>query len=200
MGVSMGVGVAFIRGINVGGKHLIPMEVLRGLCAGVGLADARTYIASGNVVFRAGKREMSRAAAALADAVEAKHGFRASVAVRTLADLRRVASARPFGGRGDLDPGKLLVMFLTGEAGSDAEEAIAALKTNPERIELSGREAFLYFPVGIGKSKLQLSAVERALKASGTTRNWNTVTKMLGMAEELGASVKQLRGVQQHDQ
>ncbi|MCI0548248.1 MAG: DUF1697 domain-containing protein [Candidatus Rokubacteria bacterium] len=179
--------MAFIRGINVGGKHLIPMEVLRGLCAKVGLADARTYIQSGNVVFRAGKREMSRAEAALAGAVEAERGFRPSVAVRTLADLRRVASARPFGGRRDLEPGKLLVMFLTGEAGPGAAEAIGALKTNPERIELSGREAFLYFPNGIGKSKLALATVERALKASGTTRNWNTVTTMLAMAEELGA-------------
>lgn len=187
MGVGMGVGVAFIRGINVGGKHVLPMESLRGLCAGVGLADARTYIASGNVVFRAGKREMSRAETALADAVEAERGFRPSVAVRTLADLRRVASAQPFGGRGGLEPAKLLVMFLIGEAAPGAAEAIAALKTNPERIELAGREAYLYFPIGIGKSKLQLSAVERALKASGTTRNWNTVTKMLAMAEELGA-------------
>lgn len=181
------VGVAFIRGINVGGKHLLPMDTLRALCARVGLGDARTYIQSGNVVFRAGKREMARAAGSLADAIEARCGFRPSVAVRTLADLRRVASARPFGGRGDLEPGKLLVMFLTGEAGPGAAAAIGALKTNPERIELSGQETFLYFPNGIGKSKLPLAAVERALKTPGTTRNWNTVTKMLAMAEELGA-------------
>jgi uncharacterized protein (DUF1697 family) len=63
-------------------------------------------------------------------------------------------------------------------------DAVRNLKTNPEEVRIHGREVYTYFPDGMGRSKL-VPVMERILKKSGTGRNWNTVTKLLGMAEAL---------------
>lgn len=183
----MPIGVALIRGINVGGNQMLPMELLRALCAEVGLRDARTYIQSGNVVFRAGKREMSRAAAGLADAIEGRRKFRPGVAVRTIDDLRAVVAANPFAGRRGVDGSRLLVMFLDGEPDAAAKRAAAALKAGRDEIRVGGREAYLHYPDGVAGSKLTMAMVEKALRVPGTCRNWNTVTKLLSMGEEFDA-------------
>jgi uncharacterized protein (DUF1697 family) len=61
------------------------------------------------------------------------------------------------------------------------------LKSHPEELHLKGRELYIYFPDGAGRSKLPWSSVERLLKTNGTARNWNSVTKMLAIAEEMEA-------------
>lgn len=185
----MAVGIALIRGINVGGKNLLPMAVLRALCEKAGFADVRTHIQSGNVVFRAGAGAMKKAARMIEDAIEAKCKFRPSVSVRTVEELRVIAAKKPFGG-GALDPDKLLVMFLVGDPPAGAAAAIRAIKADPERLALDGRELFMYFPVGVGASKLPMAKCERAVGVPGTCRNWNTVHKVLAMAEEQEGAAK----------
>ena len=185
----MPIGIALIRGINVGGKNILPMADLRAMCERLGLREARTYIQSGNVVFSAGTRELARAAAALEGAIEKKCGFRARVVVRTLHEVRGVIAGNPFaGGRGGADVpdgAKLLVMFLADEPTAAAKKAVAAIKSDPERVRLVGREAYLDFPNGAGKSKLPMAVVEKALGVAGTCRNWNTVGKLVEMGKAL---------------
>lgn len=180
------VGCAFIRGINVGGKHSLPMATLRGLCEGLGWSDVATYIQSGNVVFRAPAKVMAgggtKAAAALEGAIEEECGFRPGVAVRTLAEMCGVVKANPFAGEAAKDPKHLLVMILAGEPTAAARKAVLALKPEPERVVLVGREVYLWYPKGIGQSKFAFTSVEKAVGVAGTCRNWNTIGKVMAMA------------------
>ena len=61
------------------------------------------------------------------------------------------------------------------------------LKTDGEELRIDGRELYNYFPNGQGRSKLTWPLIERTLKVSGTGRNWNSVTKMLAIADSLAA-------------
>ncbi|CAG0978557.1 hypothetical protein PHYC_01638 [Phycisphaerales bacterium] len=180
----MPIAIALIRGINVGGKHKLPMDLLRSLCEDLGLRDVRTLIQSGNVVFRCRDGAAPGAASNLEAAIENRCGFRPSVVVRDHDELRRVLKASPFEDHEALDPSRLLVMFLADDPQRGARKALAAFGPTPERIALRGREAFLYFPNGIARSKLSMSAVEKALGVPATCRNWNTLKRLEALASE----------------
>lgn len=182
----MPTGIAFIRGINVGGKNKLPMASLRELCAQAGLADAKTYIQSGNVVFRAEAKRIPKAGAILADAIESRFKFRPGVSVRSLDDVRRVVAENPFAGRRGADGGRLLVMFLSETPTAAAARALRSIKTDPEELVLSGREIYLHFPNGVAESNLPMDAVEKAIGVPGTCRNWNTIQSVIELAESLG--------------
>lgn len=181
----MAVAIALLRGINVGGHHKIRMDLLRDLCGTAGMRDAETYIQSGNVVFRADARELSKLGGRLESAIEKAVGFRPAVILRTLGDFRAVLANNPFAGREGIEPAKLAVTFLDAEPDAASRRALDKVETDPEEIHLVGRELFVYFPEGMGRSKLPVGALEKAMKIAGTTRNWNTVTKLAAMAEAL---------------
>lgn len=75
--------------------------------------------------------------------------------------------------------------FLGSDPGQEARESVLRVKAEPEELRIDGCELYIYFPNGMGRSKLQLAGIERLLKCSGTSRNWNSVTKLLAMAEEM---------------
>jgi len=166
---------------------MLPMETLRSLCEGIGLEGVRTYIQSGNVLFRASAKDLAKAGAALEAAIETERGFRPSVVVRGLAGLRAAMEANPFASRRGLDDKRLLVMFLAGTPGASARKALGALPAAPEEVELLKTEAYLYFPNGLARPKLNMAAVERAIGVPGTCRNWRTVGTLLKMGEELAS-------------
>jgi len=83
-----------------------------------------------------------------------------------------------------LHPSKVIVTFLAAEPATEARAAVEALKPHPEEVHLKGRVLYIYFPDGMGQSRLW-SAVEKKLKTTGTARNWNSVTKMLAIAEAM---------------
>jgi uncharacterized protein (DUF1697 family) len=105
--------------------------------------------------------------------------------LRTAAEMRDAIARNPFAGRSGIVPGKLLVVFLTADPGAAARKSIGAIKDVPEEVVPSGREIFIYFPNGMARPKLNLSRIERVLDANWTGRNWNTVTKLLEMADAL---------------
>ncbi len=176
--------IALIRGINVGGKNSLPMGLLRDLCEGIGLKDVRTYIQSGNIVFEAAKKDLARVADSLEEAIEADRGFRPSVVTRSRDELTATIEANPFAARAKSDPTRLLVLLLKAKPVPGASETLNGIKRGPEQLRLIGRELFIDFPDGIGKSKLSLAAVERALGVPATGRNWNTVLKLLAIADD----------------
>ncbi|HLK06651.1 MAG TPA: DUF1697 domain-containing protein [Candidatus Angelobacter sp.] len=183
----MPVIVCMLRGVNVGGHNLIKMDALKALCESLKLKDPQTYAQSGNVVFNSEEKNLAKLANRIQDAIEKSRGFRPGVVLRSAADLREVVARNPFAKRKDIEPGKLLVNFLAADPGKDAREKALAIKIGPEEMHLIGREAYIYFPDGQGRSKFPWPAIERALGTSGTGRNWNSVTKMLEMAEKLEA-------------
>jgi len=177
----MAPAVAFIRGINVGGKNPLPMASLRAICEGLGLRSVSTYIQSGNVVFTAPAKTIAVSSRNLAAGIEKVHGFRPGVVVRTLIEVRAALRACPFEG----DAARVLVMFLDGEAGRGAAKAVAALCTGPERVLVARREAYLHFPEGVGASKLSMAKVEAALGTPGTSRNVRTIARVIELMEAI---------------
>jgi len=174
-----------LRGVNLGGHNKIKMDALRALYESLKFEDPRTYVQSGNVIFRTKEKSSAALAKKIRDAIEKKFGFRPEVILRTTDELRRAIAASPFPGNRDLEPGKILVTFLAGDPGPESQAMLLSLKDYPEELHLHGRELYIYFPDGAGKSKLPWSKVEKLFKTTGTARNWNSVTKMLEMAEEM---------------
>ena len=183
----MTVLISLLRGVNVGGHHMIKMDALRALYESLGLRDVQTYVQSGNVVFKSAGRDLGALRKRIESAIERSFGFRPDVMIRTTSDLRDVIARNPFATRRGLDPSRLLVTFLLTDPGQEARDKVLLIKTDPEELRIDGREVYVYYPNGMGRSKLSPALIEKTLKVSGTARNWNTVTKLLEMAEKLEA-------------
>ena len=170
--------VALIRGINVGGKNSLPMKKLVAILESLGFDGVKTYIQSGNVVFRS-KRKCSRSTATkISTEIKNKIGFQPKVLLLSASELRNAAKNVPFQAR----DGKLLHLFFLAAAPSDPDFAkLDALKTSTERYKLDGAVFYLHAPDGIARSKL-VANLEKALGEAATGRNWNTVGKLLEMA------------------
>jgi uncharacterized protein (DUF1697 family) len=178
--------ICLLRGVNVGGHNQIKMDALRALCESLKLCNAQTYIQSGNVVFQTKEEESDAAklAARIESEIEKKHGFRPDVVLRTTSEMKGVIARNPFSKRKGIEPNKLAVMFLAREPEPAVQDAVRKIKPDVEELHLLGRELFIYFPDGMGRSKL-VPLLARALQNAGTARNWNTVVKLLEMAEKL---------------
>ncbi len=165
--------IALLRAVNVGGTGKLPMEDLRALCAAAGFRDARTYIASGNVVLRSaeGEAQVKRAL----EAVLLGHaGKPVGVLVRTAAAMRAVLAANPFA---DSPPNRVVAIFLDDAPPADA--LAHAQHRRDERIALGRREIYVDYrdADGMRDAKLQIPAAK-----AGTARNMNTVAKLVDMA------------------
>jgi uncharacterized protein (DUF1697 family) len=182
----MAVVIAMLRGVNVGGRHKVKMDALRELCDSLHLRGACTHLQSGNVIFNAPDRAVATLAAKIEGGIERTFGFHCDVILRTPAEMKEIISRNPFEGR-EVDPAKFLVYFLARDPGNDARARISKMDTGPEELHMAGRELYIYFPNGMARPKLSMAALDRALKTPGTGRNWNTVTKLVEIAERLGA-------------
>ena len=183
----MPVVIALLRGVNVTGHNMIKMEALREICASLKLNNARTYIQSGNVVFQTASSDLEELSNRISCAIEHSHGFKPSVMCRTAAGMKEAAARNPFAARTGIEPAKLAVCFLAAEPSAEARARLQAIEAGPEELRIGVQELFIYFPNGMGRPKLPVSAVERAVKTPMTVRNWNTVEKLIAMAEEMEA-------------
>ena len=186
--LDMAVVISMLRGVNVGGHKKVKMDALRALYESLRLLDAQTYVQSGNVIFRTEERNLVRLAERIETGIEWAFGFHSDVILRTSSELREVIAKDPFAMRRGIEPAKLLIFFLATDSGPDAREKVRAFKADPEELWIDGRELHIYFPKGFGKSKLPVPTILKTLNTSGTARNWNSVTKMVEIAEKLEAS------------
>jgi len=178
--------VSLLHKVNVGGRNLLSMQALRAVYESLGFEDVRSYVQSGNLVFRIRARDSSRLGVLIENAIEQSFGMRPTVVLRTASEMRDVVRANPFADRPGMEPAKLAVMFLAGEPGEDTRGRLRQLKTEPEELIAGRRELYIYYPDGMGRSKLTGTVFERILGVRMTGRNWNSVTKLLETAEELG--------------
>ncbi len=181
----MSVVISLLRGINVGGNHKIKMDALRDLYASLDLRDVQTHVQSGNVVFRTKERNLARLTKRIEDAIEQAFGFHSNVIVRTRAEWSDVIARNPFAKRTGIEPSKLLVTFLGGFPEAEALKKLHAIKADPEELHINGRELYIYFPDGVGRTKLPWASIEKILKVPGTARNWTSVVKMIEIADTL---------------
>lgn len=180
----MPVLISMLRGVNLGSHNRIKMDDLRALYESLQLREPRTYVQSGNVIFHAKGKNQASLARKIQEGIGGKFGFRPEVIIRTADDLKQALAANPFRTRRDVEPSKLLITFLSAQPGREAQAALRNLKVQREELHLIGRELYIYFPDGIGKSRLPWSSVEKLLKVTGTARNLNSVVKMLEIAEQ----------------
>jgi uncharacterized protein (DUF1697 family) len=181
----MPVLISMLRGVNLGPRNRIKMEDLRALYESLQLQEPRTHVQSGNVIFRTKEKNATKLAQMIQEGIGKKFGFRPEVVIRSIGELKQSLAANPFRTRQDIEPSKLLITFLSAEPAPEAPAAIRNLKLDREELHLIGRELYIYFPDGIGKSKVPWSSVEKFLKVSGTARNLNSVVKMLEIARQL---------------
>ena len=182
--------ISMLRGINVGGHNLIKMDALRALYESLGMQGAQTYVQSGNVVFRTSERDAVRLAKKIQGGIDKSFSCKPEIILRSAAELAKTIARNPFAKRRDIEPAKLLVLFLADEPNSEARKRVLAIKADPEELYIIGREVFIYFPNGMGKTKLPWTTLERLLGTPGTGRNWNSVTKLLEIANKLETSLK----------
>ena len=169
----MTVYIALLRAVNVSGTAL-PMTELKSICETLGFTSVKTYIQSGNVLFRSDETE-AEVAEKLDDALGRKFGKKPGVMVRSTREMEAIAENAPFP---DAKPNFLLVHFLPEKASNDALDKMVA--PDGEEAVLAGREIYVHYPVGSGKSKLKLPALK-----PGTSRNLNTVRKLAEMARAM---------------
>jgi len=181
----MPVLICLLRGVNIGGHNKIKMDVLRDLCGSLKCESPQTLLQSGNVIFRTSTRNTDQLANSLASAIESKLRFRPSVVLRTIPELHEIIARNPFAKRKGIDPGKLVVTFLGAAPDAQARKALLAMDIAPEELHIVGREFYLYFPLGQARLRLSWPRVEKIIGPAFTSRNWNTVTKLLSVAESL---------------
>jgi uncharacterized protein (DUF1697 family) len=177
----MAIHIALLRAVNVGGRGL-KMGDLVSFARDLGLENPRTLLQSGNLVFESADRGDAKLEKRLEAEGEARFGFQTDFMVRSTAEWRALIEANPFADEARKDPSHLLVMPLKAAPAKDALEALRAAVKGSERVEIVGRNAYLVYPDGIGRSKLTITVVEKKLGVRGTGRNWNTVLKLAEMA------------------
>lgn len=168
--------IALFRAINVAGKQLLPMPSLRALMEGMGLEDVRSYIQSGNVVFRS-DGDIVALVDEIADAVMSEHGFKPQLLLLDAGTFVRAVKVAPFA----IDKSLHICFLLTPVSHPDLER-LEALKSASESFELLGEQFYLYAPDGVGRSRL-VPQIEKALGVAATGRNGNTVSRLLSMVE-----------------
>ena len=174
----MGVLIAFLRGINVGGHRKIRMADLKQVHAGMGHTKVVTYLQSGNVIFECDESARPVLIREIEDAYESNLGVRPTVILRSPAELRVTAAACPFSLTPHREAKFLHAVLLSGRPAPEAVESLLA-HDGPEEKQVVNNALYIYYTQGSGNTKLTLPLIERRLGVNGTARNWNTVTKLL---------------------
>ncbi len=179
----MTVFISMLRAVNVGGTSRIKMEALRAAYEALGLKDVRSLLQSGNVLFRSSvnSRQLARR---IKQELERKFDLQIEVVIRTLSELESIFERSPILSP-RADRSKLLVMFLAGVPDAEGQARLVKGHKGSEMLEIRGPEVYLYYPDGVGRSKLTTAVLERHLGAMGTARNWNTLTKLVEAAREI---------------
>jgi uncharacterized protein (DUF1697 family) len=176
--------VCLLRGINVVGHKIIKMDRLRAAFEALGFADVKTYIQSGNVVFKAPAQSSEKLAKRIGEAVLSQFGFSVPAMVKTPEEVGAVIKNNPFLKEKGIDSSKLHVTFLSHAPEKTAVKMLDAIAADPDRFRCSRETVYLHCPNGYGETKLSNNAFEKMLAVRATTRNWKTVNKLHQMMQD----------------
>jgi uncharacterized protein (DUF1697 family) len=175
--------VALLRGINLGARNRIAMSDLRELLGALGFGDVATYVQSGNALFSAERGDPAKLARTIERRIARDLGLEVPVVIRTRDELAAVVDANPFPDA-TKHPKKLNVSFLSGKPDLGWLSAIDPRQYAPEKFHVGDRVIYLWYPNGFQGAKLGDAFWRRAaLGVDATIRNWNTVTKLLALAD-----------------
>jgi uncharacterized protein (DUF1697 family) len=178
--------IAILRGINVSGQKLIPMQALKALFEELNFQQVSTYIQSGNVLFRAEPADAQVLAAQIENSILERFQCQVPVLIRTAADLQAAIGRNPFLQQNNPDTDKMHVTFLADHPTQARIGQLSNGQYEPDQYHISGREVFLYCPQGYGRTKLNNTFFETKLGVRATTRNLKTVRQLISLAEAGG--------------
>ncbi len=170
--------IAFLRGINVGGKNKIKMETLREVCAALGYSNVKTYINSGNIIFETAKTDDQKLAAKIETAIETEFGLKIKVITRSIDEIKNIVAENPFAGQFENDK-DVHVFFLDEELPDEKHAMLLSNNSENEMYSVRNREIFCLLRVSVLDSLIGKDYIGKKLKVSATARNWRTVNKIL---------------------
>ncbi len=170
--------VSLFRGINVGGHNKVRMSDLKELHESLELKNVLPYIQSGSVVFDSDDVDEAQMQRHIEDGFQKTFGFHVHVLVRTSAGLNEIIEKNPFQNQLDKESKWIAVLFLATPPDTTAQEDLLKTYGGAEKLFIIGKEVYIYYPEGIGRSKLSHSFLEKKLRTVGTARNWNTVLRL----------------------
>jgi uncharacterized protein (DUF1697 family) len=175
--------ISILRGINVGGKNRIQMDGLKALYENLKFTNVLTYIQSGNIIFETDSNPATKYFSKLIEeAIYEHYKFNVSVIIRSLEEMTNVIKANPFIAEHSINIEKLHVTFLSEKPESTLVSNVKSLMFLLDRFKIVEKEIYLYCPNGYGTTKLNNNFFESKLKVTATTRNWNTVNKLVELA------------------
>ena len=177
---AVGAHIALLRGINVGGKNMLPMKDLAEMFVAAGCSDVCTYIQSGNVAFTADAELARRIPESITEAIARRFHLSVPVVTRSAKELRRISEQNPYWSAG-VDMAILHVVFLADRPSASKVAALDPKRSPPDEFSVHGRELYLRCPNGVAHTKLTNAYFDSTLATVSTVRNWNTVTKLLDL-------------------
>jgi uncharacterized protein (DUF1697 family) len=180
----MPIYISMLRGINVGAHKRIKMDRLRTSFEALGFEEVKTYIQSGNVIFKTTKLSPALLSERVEKRILTDFGFRVSVVSRTADEMAKAIEGNPFLKKRGIDQDRLHIMFLSDAPAAPALKELATLTAVPDQSCCLGKELYLYLPNGPAESSLMKSRLDRVLSVVTTTRNWRTVNALHKMCQE----------------
>lgn len=177
--------IALLRGINVGGKNKVKMEALKRMFERLGLCHVRTYIQSGNVVFKSNE-EAETLQRRIEHEFEQDFGFSTIIVLRTVEELEGLIKDCPFSkedieeAEGASEAKSLYVALLLQNPSQEGIERLSAYRSGSDEFRIEGRDVFLLFHHSIRDSKLANNL--HKLDVPMTVRNWKTINKLAELA------------------
>lgn len=175
--------LALLRGINVGGHNRVSMAELRDVCHSLGWEGVRTYVQSGNVVFR-GAGPDAELEDALQAALERRLQVSPPVIIRDLVRWAAYLATDPFPKIVSIEPNRVLLAVSKAVPSATASEVLQARANAGERIARAGDGFWIHFPEGSGRSRITPAILDRAFGSPVTTRNWRTVLALRDLADD----------------
>ncbi len=174
--------ICLLRAVNVGGRKVV-MSDLKAMAEELGFKDAKTLLASGNLVLDAGKLTSDALSAKLEAEFQKRFGFHAEFICRTAQEWRALMDGCPFPKDAQTRGNRLLCLVSQGSPAADVVEQLLALARDGERVARHGDEVWIAFSDGMADSKLMTARAMKAFGCPTTGRNWNTVARLGALAQ-----------------
>ena len=177
--------LALLRGINVSGHNMIKMEALKTTLENIGFLNVTTYIQSGNVFVTTEEDNPAKVGFLIKQEIFKAFGHEVPVVVIAKTDLEACLANNPYLKEQDSDTKKLYVAFASIALRSDSINDLKMSQVKPDQTHIDANRIYIKYAVGAGKTRLDQKYIEKKLNVTATIRNWNTVTQLLAMYEDL---------------
>ena len=175
--------VALLRGLNVGGKNRMAMTDLAQLFVEAGCTEVRTFIQSGNVIFKATDSKLNKLPALIAKNIEGRFGYKTPVVLRTVEQLGETIQHNPFLKAGAAED-SLHVYFLANAPDARRIASLDPARSSPDAFFVRGRDVYLQMPNGMARTKLSNAYFDSKLATISTARNWRTILKLFELMQK----------------